>query len=77
MSGSSRIVSGGDARIRTGDEGFAGPCLTTWPRRRGGAILRARPLDVNVMPAPGIVMVFGATKARKTITIPGVKESSE
>ena len=25
---------GGDARIRTGDEGFAGPCLATWPRRR-------------------------------------------
>ncbi len=25
--------SGGDARIRTGDKGFAGPCLTTWPRR--------------------------------------------
>ena len=25
---------GGDARIRTGDKGFAGLCLTTWPRRR-------------------------------------------
>ena len=25
---------GGDARIRTGGEGFAGLCLTTWPRRR-------------------------------------------
>ena len=25
---------GGDARIRTGDKGFAGPCLATWPRRR-------------------------------------------
>ena len=24
---------GGDARIRTGGEGFAGLCLTTWPRR--------------------------------------------
>ena len=24
---------GGDVRIRTGDEGFAGLCLTTWPRR--------------------------------------------
>ena len=25
---------GGDARIRTGGEGFAGLCLTTWPLRR-------------------------------------------
>ena len=25
---------GGEARIRTGGEGFAGPCLTTWPLRR-------------------------------------------
>ena len=24
---------GGDDRIRTGGEGFAGLCLTTWPRR--------------------------------------------
>ena len=24
---------GGDVRIRTGDKGFAGLCLTTWPRR--------------------------------------------
>ncbi len=23
----------GDDRIRTGDKGFADPCLTTWPRR--------------------------------------------
>ena len=28
-------VSGGDDRIRTGDKGFAGLCLTTWPRRQG------------------------------------------
>ena len=26
-------LSGGDVRIRTGDKGFAGLCLTTWPRR--------------------------------------------
>ena len=26
-------VDGGDAQIRTGGRGFAGPCLTTWPRR--------------------------------------------
>ena len=25
---------GGDAQIRTGGEGFAGLCLTTWPRRQ-------------------------------------------
>jgi hypothetical protein len=24
----------GDAQIRTGDKGFAGPCLTTWLHRR-------------------------------------------
>ena len=29
-----RGVSGGEARIRTGDKGFAGLCLTTWPLRR-------------------------------------------
>gem|GEM_PF-4340711 len=27
-------VFGGDAQTRTGDKGFAGLCLTTWPRRR-------------------------------------------
>ena len=27
------LVYGGDAQIRTGGRGFAGPCLTTWPRR--------------------------------------------
>ena len=27
------FFGGGDARIRTGGEGFAGLCLTTWPRR--------------------------------------------
>ena len=26
-------IPGGEARIRTGGEGFAGPCLTTWPLR--------------------------------------------
>ena len=30
-------ANGGDARIRTGGEGFAGLCLTTWPRRRVAA----------------------------------------
>ena len=29
---------GGDARIRTGGEGFAGLCLTTWPRRHPGVL---------------------------------------
>ena len=27
-------VPGGEARIRTGDKGFAGLCLTTWPLRQ-------------------------------------------
>ena len=27
-------LPGGDDRIRTGDEGFADPCLTSWRRRR-------------------------------------------
>ena len=27
------LFPGGEARIRTGGEGFAGPCLTTWPLR--------------------------------------------
>ena len=33
---------GGDDRNRTGDKGFAGPCLTAWPRRRLSS--RAKPL---------------------------------
>ena len=28
------VLSGGEARIRTGGKGFAGLCLTTWPLRR-------------------------------------------
>ena len=28
------MLPGGEARIRTGGKGFAGLCLTTWPRRR-------------------------------------------
>ncbi len=27
---SSINIAGGDIRIRTGDQGFAGPCLTAW-----------------------------------------------
>ena len=40
---------GGDDRIRTGGEGFAGPCLTTWPRRHSAscewtsAVKKSRP----------------------------------
>jgi hypothetical protein len=30
------VAPGGGARIRTGDQGFAGPCLTTWLRRLEG-----------------------------------------
>ena len=29
-----RLFNGGETRIRTGDKGFAGLCLTTWPSRR-------------------------------------------
>ncbi len=28
------LINGGDTRIRTGDEDFADPCLTTWRCRR-------------------------------------------
>ena len=35
--------SGGEARIRTGGQGFAGPCLTTWPLRRMKKAERIRP----------------------------------
>ena len=40
---------GGDDRIRTGGEGFAGPCLTTWQRRHSAscewtsAVKKSRP----------------------------------
>ena len=30
----------GDGRIRTGDRGFADPCLTTWPRRHKRTLTR-------------------------------------
>lgn len=33
----------GDDRIRTGDQGFADPCLTTWLRRRVKGIIAAGP----------------------------------
>ena len=42
--------AGGDARIRTGGEGFAGPCLTAWPRRlawKRPALRGNRPLGVR------------------------------
>ena len=38
-----RNNAGGDVRIRTGDEGFAGLCLTTWPRRH----LRKQPAQID------------------------------
>jgi hypothetical protein len=39
-------LAGGDDRIRTGDGGFADPCLTTWPRRPiKGAEEEVRTLD--------------------------------
>ena len=40
-------VFGGDDRIRTGGEGFADPCLTTWRRRRGSGRR-----DSNPRPSP-------------------------
>lgn len=36
-------VLGGETRIRTGDKGFAGLCLTTWPSRRTKKAERAGP----------------------------------
>ena len=48
--------NGGGARNRTGDQGFAGPCLTAWLRRLGDANAsdapggHARPQDVPATP---------------------------
>ena len=67
---------GGDARIRTGDEGFAGPCLTTWPRRRGAAILRACSVHVNVMPAVGIATASSMRYRKTARPGPGGSENS-
>ena len=36
------LGSGGDTRIRTGDQSFAGSCLTTWLCRRAGLLGGAR-----------------------------------
>ena len=47
LEGRLRIL-GGENRIRTGDEGFAGLCLTTWPSRRlskGAGRRRPTPSD--------------------------------
>ncbi len=41
---------GGDDRNRTGDKGFAGPCLTAWPRRRHSS--RAQSPFVKKKPPP-------------------------
>ena len=46
----SRETGGGDDRIRTGDGGFADPCLTTWPRRRRRVWSGRR--DLNPRPSP-------------------------
>ena len=43
---------GGETRIRTGDKGFAGLCLTTWPSRRMKKADRNRP-DVRMERATG------------------------
>lgn len=32
-------IGGGADQIRTGDGGFAGPCLTTWRRRPTGRVV--------------------------------------
>ncbi len=37
---------GGEARIRTGGQGFAGPCLTTWPLRRMKKADQDRPSEL-------------------------------
>ena len=41
---------GGENRIRTGDEGFAGPCLTTWPSRHPCA--RPKAAQERIIPKP-------------------------
>jgi hypothetical protein len=38
---------GGGGRIRTGDRGFAGPCLTTWLRRHPTTRCRGLGFDVG------------------------------
>ena len=43
---------GGDARIRTGDKGFAGPCLTTWPRRQGSRFYGTRRWGSRILHRP-------------------------
>ena len=55
-----RFLSEGDDRIRTGDEGFADPCLTTWPRRQSQtgrstacrSIFQSGRRDSNSRPSP-------------------------
>ena len=38
------MLPGGEARIRTGGKGFAGLCLTTWPRRHLVDTVMKRPV---------------------------------
>ncbi len=73
---------GGDTRIRTGDQGFAGPCLTTWLCRRkkryekwrrhpelntGITALRGRCLDTWLCRHAGVVPGAGLEPARTSV----------
>ena len=39
---------GGATRNRTGDKGFADPCLTAWPWRHSGAVDEIRTRDIHL-----------------------------
>src|SRR3990172_7917755 len=58
VSGFRICVVGGDDRIRTGDGGFADPCLTTWLRRPETAcFLRTSPPGVDRAEAVEVTML--------------------
>ena len=58
---------GGENRIRTGDEGFAGPCLTTWPSRHPCARPKAAQERIIPKPHSGCKLLFAAASATTSL----------
>ena len=50
------------AGFEPANKGFAGPCLTTWPRRQGGRIVTPNPHEGNGTSRDG----YGGGRARRS-----------
>ena|GEM_PF-3446146 len=67
---------GGDARNRTGDKGFAGPCLTAWPRRLSCEHTGACYAPVVLLPTEKKVDLQGSQKSsgRPSVLVDGADD---